>query len=103
MISGDKRLSAIDDVQSRHPGFWEQREESGVPFANSAALLHPWLKLDTLISDWLRVEDQAEDLEDTKMKHLTDNFLVYGYRGVAEYFELIHELVPSSSLQYICE
>jgi len=24
-------------------------------------------------------------------EHLTDIFLVYGYRGVAEYFQLIHE------------
>jgi len=93
-ISGDKRLSAIDDVRSRYPGFWERREqEYGTFFVNSAALLRLWLgKLDILKADWPRLMDQAKGLEDTKMKeHLTDNFLVYGYRGVAEYFEFIHE------------
>ena len=80
-ISGDKRLSAFREVQTRYSGFWERKEqEYGAFFASSAALLRPWLgKLDALISDWSRVVDQVEDLEDTKMKeHLTDNFLVYG-------------------------
>ena len=93
-ISGDKRLSAFREVQTRQPGFWKLKEqEYGAFFVNSAVLLGPWLKkLDALISDWLLVAAQAEALEGTKMKeHLTDSFLVYGYRGVAEYFELIHE------------
>ena len=91
-ISGDKRLSAFREVQTRYPETWEE-EEYGAFFANSVALLHPWLKkLDILTADWLRLMMQGKKLEDTKMKeHLTDSFLVYGYRGVAEYFELIHE------------
>jgi len=95
MISGENRFSAAHEVRSEYPGFWERREEEyGAFFVNSTALLRPWLKkLDALISDWSPVADQgAEALEGTKMKeHLTDSFLVYGYRGVAEYFQLIHE------------
>jgi len=93
-MSGDKRLSAIDEVRWKYPDFWERREqEYGAFFVKSAALLHPWLKkLDILMADWARLMDQAEYFEDTKMKeHLTDNFFIYGYRGVVEYFELIHE------------
>ena len=53
----------------------------------------PWLKkLDALITCWSLVVDQAEDLKDTKTKeHLANNSMVYGYRGVAEYFQLLHE------------
>ena len=92
MISGDKRLFAVHDVRLEYPGFWEE-DEYGAFFADSVALLHPWLgKLDILKADWSRVMYQAEDLEDTKMReHLTDNFLAYGYRGVAEYFQLLHQ------------
>jgi len=94
MISGDKRYDAFREVQTTRSSVWKRREqEYGAFFVNSTALLHPWLKkLDALIIDWRSLAAQAEDLEDTKMKeHLTDSFLAYGYRGVAEYFELIHE------------
>ena len=80
-------------VRSEYPDFWKWREqEYSAFFANSAALLRPWLrKLYILEADWSRLMDQAEDLEDTKMKeHLANNSMVYGYRGVEEYFELIH-------------
>ena len=92
-ISGDKRLAATHMVRSEYPDFWKWREqEYSAFFANSAALLRPWLrKLYILEADWSRLMDQAEDLEDTKMKeHLANNSMVYGYRGVEEYFELIH-------------
>jgi len=93
MISGNRRSDAILMVLSNHPSFWERREqEYGAFFTNSAALLRPWFeKLNVLIADWKLLVAQAK-LEDTKVKeHLIDNFFIYSYRGVAEYFELIHE------------
>ena len=91
-ISGDKRLAATHMVRSEYPDFLEE-EKYGAFFADSAALLHPWLgKLDILKADWSRLMTQTKKLDDTKMKeHLHDDFLAHGYRGVAEYFELIRE------------
>ena len=91
-ISGDKRFTATHEVRIARYDTWEE-EEYGAFFVNSAALLHPWLKkLDDLKYDWGGLMAQAKKLEDTEMKeHLADNFLVYGYRGVAEYFELLRE------------
>jgi len=96
-ILGDRRSDATLMVLLNQPDVWEE-EEYGAFFTNSTTLLRPWFeKLNALITDWKRLVAQAKQLEDTKMKEhladnfLVDNFLVYGYRGVAEYFELIHE------------
>jgi len=49
-------------------------------------------KLEALTYDWRCMMYRAKKLDDAKRKdYLADNFLVYGYRGVAEYFELICE------------
>jgi len=92
MISGDKRLAATHRVRLEHPDTCEE-EEYGAFFVNSTALLYPWLKkLDALLIDWSRLAAQAKKLKNVNMEeHLHDNFLVYGYRGVAEYFQLLHE------------
>ena len=95
MISSDKRSDAILMVQPTHHRLWmEMEEEYGAFFTHSTALLGPWLeKLNALTADWSFLAKQAKKLDDTKRKeHLDYNFLVYGYRGVAEYFELLHEL-----------
>ena len=92
MISGDKRYSAVHRIRTTDHDTWEE-EEYGAFFANSTALLHPWLeKLNALLIDWRRLAAQAKKLEDAKKKdHLTNSFLVLGYRGVAEYFQLLHQ------------
>jgi len=92
MISGDKRLLAVGDIRNTHHDVWEE-EEYGAFFVNSTALLHPWLeKLEDLRTDWRSLAAQTKKLKNTNTKeHLADNFLVYGYRGVAEYFELLHQ------------
>ena len=62
-------------------------------FARSLYLLTPWrLKLSKLSSDWYDVLDNAalRNGED-KERYLDLNFLIYGYRGVGEYFKLVHE------------
>jgi len=59
MISGENRFSATNEVRLEYPNFWEE-EEYGAFFANSAALLHPWLrKLDILKADWSLLMAQA--------------------------------------------
>jgi len=94
MISDGRRTSAIDSVLLKSYDFWKRREQGYGPFfTHSVALLGPWLeKLNILIKDCSSMIEQVEDLDDAKIKdHLTYNFLVYGYRGVGEYFELIRE------------
>ena len=62
-------------------------------FAQSLHLLAPWrFKLSELGSDWYDVLDNAasRDGED-KERFLGLNFLIYGYRGVTEYLQLVHE------------
>ena len=76
------------------PSFWERRvQEYGPFFTRSIALLRPWLaKLSALITDEIAMMDRAGDLDSAEREdYLNYNFLVFGYRGVGEYFELIHE------------
>ena len=94
MISGSRRSDATHMIQSRSYRLWEQMEEIYGPFfTRSTAVLRPWFeKLATLTTDWSPVTVLAERLDDTKKEeYLAENFLAYGYRGVAEYFELIHK------------
>ena len=94
MISSKNRFAATYIVLSRRYEFWKEVEQAYGPFfTHSAAILHPWLQsLNTLTAEWSSIPIRAEELDDAKRKeYLVGNFLVYGYRGVGEYFELIHE------------
>jgi len=94
MISGGGRLAADHIVLSRNRDFWKLMSGAYSSFfAHSAAILQPWLRrLHTLVADWSSIMIHAEDLDDAERKDYLDyHFLVYGYRGVGEYFELIHE------------
>jgi len=94
MILGDGRLAATHALMLKGPDFWREEEQQkyGAFFANSTTILRPWFgKLNTLAIDWQSVLIQARKLEDTEKEYLADNFLVFGYRGVAEYLQLIHE------------
>ena len=95
MISGGERSAASDFFRlSRHGrALTRVAQTYNSFFVHSAAILHPWLyKLDTPVIDWVSIIIRAEDLDDAKRKNYLDyNFLGYGYRGVGEYFELIHE------------
>ena len=66
-------------------------------FVHSLAFLSPWLeKLATMHRDRDRMMFYAKGLESEGMKkYLGLNFLIYGYRGVGEYFELVHEYCAS--------
>ncbi|KAF9649200.1 hypothetical protein BDM02DRAFT_3142988 [Thelephora ganbajun] len=68
-------------------------EEYGPFFARSLVILGPWnTGFDTLGADWRDVMDQARALDDReKEKHLARNFLIFAYRGVKEYFQLLHQ------------
>jgi len=93
MISGGRRLAATDVILSRTYDFWKEVGQAYGPFfTHSTAILHPWLqRLNTLKAEWSPTTVRAEKLDDAKRKdYLVYNFLVYGYRGVGEYFELIH-------------
>jgi len=93
MISGGRRLAADRIVLLRTYDFWKEVEQAYGPFFTlSAAVLHPWLqRLNTLAAEWSPIPVRAEKLDDVERKdYLVYNFLVYGYRGVGEYFELIH-------------
>ena len=97
MISGDggDRLRATDKVQNALlPHSHTSKNEYGPFFAHSLARLTPWLtRLAALRRDWGLVVDEGAILKDEgrEGKHLGLNFLIYGYRGVGEYFELLHE------------
>ena len=94
MISGGERSAAGDLFRLNPHGIWKRMTQTyGSFFAHSAAILQPWLrKLDTLVVNFSSIIAQAEGLDDAKRKDYLDyNFLVYGYRGVGEYFEIIHE------------
>jgi len=94
MISGGRRLTADFIILSRNHDFWKLMAGAYSSFfAHSTAILHPWLRnLNTLVADWSSIMIHAEKLDDAERKDYLDyNFLVYGYRGVGEYFELIHE------------
>jgi len=94
-ISGDGRLTATHALMLKGPDFWRQEQQQqryGAFFANSTVILRPWFgKLITLAIDWQSVLIQARKLEGTEKEYLADSFLVFGYRGVAEYLQLIHE------------
>jgi len=94
IISSSKRSSAVYILLSRHSNVSEQeKQEYGRFFMNSAALLGPWLaKLEILTANWSVLMGRARELDDTgRKKHLAENSFAYGYRGVAEYFGLIHK------------
>jgi hypothetical protein len=94
MISGDRRSAALDRVLLDSYETWEEGEEEyGSFLTHSTTLLCPWLgKLNTLNTAWSSLKVRAGRLDGTKKKeYLAYNFLVYGYRGVGEYFELIRE------------
>jgi hypothetical protein len=71
----------------------QEEKEYGPFFASSVTLLSPWVKtLSSLRSDWKVLMKQVELLNDEdREKRLGLEFLIYGYRGVKEYFELIYE------------
>ena len=89
MIAGDRRVRAVvmvrDHLIPRIAG-----AEYGPFFAQSLHILAPWReKLVTLARGWRNV-DAAELHETDREKYLGLNFLIYGYRGVTEYLELVH-------------
>ena len=100
MIADDRRAVAVSMVRDglRSPG---TKAEYGPFFAQSLALLSPWwAKLALLVGDWDIEMDQASALEGKdKEERLRLNFLIFGYRGVREYFELVHE--HRASLQMV--
>lgn len=71
----------------------ESAEEYGPFFAQSLALLSPWwAKLAPMASNWRLEMRRADALEgEDKKKRLGLKFLVFAYRGVGEYFRLVHE------------
>jgi len=94
MIAGDMRNGAYLMVQEDlYPVRRRQAEAYGPFFAHSLAFLNPWLaKVNALGRGWDSMLEEAEELDgENKAKHLHSQFLVHGYRGVGEYFELVHE------------
>ena len=94
-ISGRDRGNATPMVQNmlRHDDP-DTLEEYGPFFTCSLSVLAPWIqKLVDLRRAWRRsIMNKAEDLGDEeKEKFLRSNFLIWGYRGVAEYLELVYE------------
>ena len=92
MIAGDERHLATGMVrQELYP--LTAGPKYGPFFASSLSLLVPWLeRLATLTRGWARVENRATEFNSKdKEMHLGLNFLIYGYRGVAEYLELLHK------------
>ena len=92
MIAGDERPLATGMVQKSLDPL-TAGSKYGPFFASSLSLLVPWLdRFVTLRRDWNRVENRAAEFNSKdKETHLGLNFLIYGYRGVAEYLELVHE------------
>jgi len=92
MIAGGEREQATNlVVTSLQPLTAE--EEYGPFFARSLYLLVPWKdKLTAINRDWINVLHKANlcDAKDRE-EYLDLNFLIYGYRGVVEYLELVHE------------
>ncbi|KAF9649201.1 hypothetical protein BDM02DRAFT_3268903 [Thelephora ganbajun] len=79
-------------VQNVHPTSARVVEEYGPFFAQSLVILRPWsTNFGSLGADWEEAIDQTEALDDRdKEKHLAWNFLIFAYRGVKEYFQLLH-------------
>jgi len=92
MVAGKERAEAVMIALTKRPSL-TTREEYGLFFAQSLALLNPWwVRLAALNSEWDDVTRQAKALKgEDKEKYLGLNFLIFGYRGVGEYFELVHE------------
>jgi len=92
MIVGDKRVYAVSLVRHKlpHP---RSKAEYGPFFARYLDFLSPWwTKLTALVSDWIFERCEVGVLEDKdKEERLRLDFLIFGYRGVGEYFELVHE------------
>jgi len=87
MIAGRDRAQAIDKLTSLCSLAAEV--EYGPFFARSLPLLASWwFKFLTLRRDWSKV---LYDCGLRKEEDLRLNFLIYGYRGVVEYLELVHE------------
>lgn len=96
MIAGDRREQAVIKVrQDISPRTAEA--DYGLFFARSLPLLAPWReKLVTLSRGWVDVMDEAAELNEMdREENMGLNFLIYGYRGVAEYLELVHQLCAS--------
>jgi len=91
MIAGGERAQATNEVTSLSHIFAEV--EYGPFFARSLRLLAPWRsKFVTLRQDWTEILYNAS-LRDgnDKEEYLRLNFYIFGYRGVVEYLELVHE------------
>ena len=92
MISGDQWQDAVYLVQNvlRHAS---QKVNYGPFFAPFLALLNPWwTKLYALVGDWHFELGEAGTPEgEDKEKRLGLKFLIFAYRGVGEYFELLHK------------
>ena len=95
MISGRDRAKATIMVRDTlDPDRRSTLEEYGSFFTCSLSVLAPWIqKLVDLRRAWRRsIMNKVEDLDDEeKEKFLRSSFLVWGYRGVAEYLELVYE------------
>ena len=94
MIAGHRRARVVELVRDELSLCSAKVEfEYGPFFAQSLVLLNAWWKRwAALARDWRHVMARADALEGKdKEKHLGLNFLIFGYRGVGEYLELVHE------------
>ena len=92
MIVGENRSRATFSVQNVLRPDTADIAEYGPFFVHSLAVLSPWLaKLGAMVRDWNHVMIRAKGLGEGMEKYLAQNFLISGYRGVGEYFELVHE------------
>jgi len=95
LIAGpfENRTLAERDVMTLQPEskLGLEIKKYGPFFGSSAFLLHHWLhKLCTLQGDWEYVMGEAEELEGRyKEEFLVIHFLIFGLRGVKEYFQLL--------------
>ena len=89
MITGELRSLATNVIRDQT----REMEEYGPFFNQSLALLSPWItKLFGLQRDWVSVMVEAKGLKGVERgEYLGQKFLIYGYRGVEEYFKLLHE------------
>ena len=93
MIAGQGRNDATDMVRDELRVTRTTEVEYGPFFAHSLSLLTPWfLKRVELCLDWIHFVDRVEELDsDEREAFLRLGFLIHGYRGVAEYLELLYE------------
>jgi len=89
MIADDRRGDAVMLLGRLAPSL----AEHGPFFVQSLVLLVPWwTKLSALARDWSFAMEHTDALKGKdKEERLRLNFLTFGYRGVGEYFELVHE------------